>query len=71
MAETRRILTPMPEGGRKKRVAAYARVSMDTEQLHHSLNAQVSYFRDKILANPEWEFVEVYCENIDYQPSRT
>lgn len=28
----------------RKRVAAYARVSMETERLNHSLSAQVSYY---------------------------
>ena len=28
----------------RKRVAAYARVSMETERLKHSLSAQISYY---------------------------
>ncbi len=35
----------------KMRVAAYARVSVDT--LHHSLAAQVSYYSTLIQKNPE------------------
>jgi site-specific DNA recombinase len=34
-------VTALPE---RKKVAAYARVSMETERLHHSLAAQVSYY---------------------------
>ena len=39
----------------KKKVAAYARVSKDTERLLHSVSAQVSYYSDLIQKNPEWE----------------
>ena len=36
----------------RKKVAAYARVSMETERLKHSLSAQVSYYRAFIQKNP-------------------
>ena len=38
----------------RKKVAAYARVSMETERLNHSLSAQVSYYSNLIQSNPEW-----------------
>lgn len=48
-------ITPsMPQLQRKKRVAAYARVSMDSERLMHSLSAQVSYYSELIQKNPEY-----------------
>lgn len=47
----------------KKRVAAYARISMDTEKLQHSLSAQVSYYNEKIQKNPNWLFAGVYADN--------
>lgn len=40
----------------RKRVAAYARVSMETERLNHSLSAQVSYYSGLIQKNPAWEY---------------
>ena len=46
----------------KKRVAAYARVSMDTERLMHSISAQISYYSELIQKNPEWEYVGVYAD---------
>ncbi len=46
----------------KKRVAAYARVSMESERLMHSLSAQVSYYSEFIQNNPEWEYVGVYTD---------
>ena len=39
MAKIRRIEPNIPRLGGRKRVAAYARVSMETELLHHSLSA--------------------------------
>lgn len=49
----------MPE---RKKVAAYARVSMETERLHHSLSAQVSYYSELIQSNPKWEYAGVYAD---------
>ena len=45
---------------KKLRVAAYARVSVDT--LHHSLAAQVSYYSSLIQKNPTWEYAGVYAD---------
>ena len=45
---------------KKLRVAAYARVSVDT--LHHSLAAQVSYYSNLIQKNPSWEYAGVYAD---------
>lgn len=47
---------------KKVKVAAYARVSMDTDRLRHSLSAQISYYNNLIQNNPDWEFVEVYAD---------
>ena len=44
---------------RRKRVAAYARVSMESESMANSLAAQMDYFRKKIENNPEWEFAGI------------
>jgi len=46
----------------KKRVAAYARVSRDSERLMHSLSAQVSYYSALIQKNPDWEYAGVYAD---------
>ena len=46
----------------RKRVAAYARVSLDSEQLMHSLSAQVSYYNKKIQTNPDWLFAGVFAD---------
>lgn len=45
------------------KVAAYARVSTETERLMHSLSAQISYYSDLIQKNPEWEYAGVYADS--------
>ena len=47
----------------KKKVAAYARISMETEKMLHSLSAQVSFYSAYIQKNPEWEYVGVYSDD--------
>lgn len=63
MRNVRKIEQTNPVLPKRKRVAAYARVSTDTERLSHSLSAQVSYYSDLIQHNPEWEYVGVYADN--------
>ena len=46
----------------RKRVAAYARVSMETDALMHSLAAQISHYSTLIQANPEWDYAGVYAD---------
>ena len=50
------------EATAKKRVAAYARVSTDSESMNHSLATQVSYYSTKIRQNPEWEYAGVFAD---------
>lgn len=47
---------------RKKRVAAYARVSTDSDEQLSSYEAQVDFYTKYIKSNPEWEFVFVYTD---------
>ena len=46
---------------KKKRVAAYARVSSGKDAMLHSLSAQVSYYSDYI-QNNGWEYAGVYAD---------
>ena len=46
----------------QKKVAAYARVSVSTEQLMHSLSAQISYYSELIQRTPGWEYAGVYAD---------
>ena len=55
--------TAMPiHNTRKRRVAAYARVSTKEEEQLNSYDAQVSYYTQYISSNAEWDFVGVYAD---------
>ncbi|MEA5031422.1 MAG: recombinase family protein [Sphaerochaeta sp.] len=54
-----RAITSLPA---KKRVAAYARVSVDSDELMQSLAAQVSHYSARIQANSSWEYAGVYAD---------
>ena len=45
-----------------KRVAAYVRVSVDTDKTERSFSNQVSYFSELIQSNPEWVYAGVYSD---------
>ena len=47
---------------KKRRVAAYARVSSNSEEQKTSYDAQVSFYTEYITSNPEWEFVGIYAD---------
>ena len=46
----------------KRKVAAYARVSTDSEEQLSSYEAQVDYYTRYIQSKSNWEFVEVYTD---------
>lgn len=46
----------------KRRVAAYARVSMDYEEQITSYQAQVRFYTNYIKSRPNWQFVDVYTD---------
>ena len=46
----------------RRKVAAYARVSTDSEEQLTSYEAQVDYYTKYIQQNPDWQFVEVYTD---------
>lgn len=51
------LLASRHNPNRPLNVAAYCRVSTDAEDQINSYNAQMSYYRDKIMKNPKWRFV--------------
>ena len=63
MAKISRVEPKLQAPARRQRVAAYARVSKDTERLMHSVSAQVSYYSELIQSNPEWEYAGVYADS--------
>lgn len=63
MAKITKVEQAVPTIKAKKKVAAYARVSAESERLEHSLSAQVSYYSSMIQNNPEWEYAGVFADN--------
>ena len=47
---------------KKRKVAAYARVSTDHEEQQSSYEAQVDYYTTYIQGRDDWEFVSVYAD---------
>lgn len=63
MPATLNRFTAMPIAStRKRRVAAYARVSTDSEEQQTSYEAQVEYYTQYISSKADWEFVKVYTD---------
>ena len=56
------ITVPGVNMPKKKRVAAYARVSSGKDAMLHSLSAQVSAYSSLIQRTPGWQFVKVYAD---------
>lgn len=59
---TRDVSSTILQMKQRKKVAAYARVSTDSEEQLTSYEAQVDYYTKHIRSNREWEFVEVYTD---------
>lgn len=57
-----RVQFPNAQKVKLLRTAAYARVSSGKDAMLHSLSAQVSYYNELILSNPEWLFAGVYAD---------
>lgn len=62
MRKISKVERKIPQMPNRKKVAAYARVSMESERLQHSLSAQISYYSDLIQKYPDWEYVGVYAD---------
>lgn len=62
MAKTIRKMPQQAQLQRKKRVAAYARVSSGKDAMLHSLSAQVSHYNALIQKESDWEFAGVYAD---------
>ena len=51
-----------PRRSGKQRVAAYCRVSTDSEEQLNSYAAQMSHYTQKIEENPDWEMAGVFAD---------
>ena len=50
------------QSAKKKKVAAYCRVSTDQEEQLSSYENQVRYYTDMIEKNPEYDLVDIYAD---------
>ena len=57
-----RVEQKISEIPKRKRVAAYARVSVESARMQHSLSAQASYYSSLIQKNPAWKYAGVYAD---------
>lgn len=57
-----RVIQSSQKLAKRLNVAAYARVSKTKDSLLHSLDAQVTYYRDLIRNNKQWCFKGVYAD---------
>lgn len=62
MGTMRRITAPI-EKKHARKVAAYARISMETERSPKSLSLQISYYSDLIQSTPGWEYAGVFYDS--------
>ncbi|MDR1599674.1 MAG: recombinase family protein [Oscillospiraceae bacterium] len=58
----RQLRTAAPPLPKRKRVAAYARVSSGKEAMLHSLSAQISYYSESIATHSDWEYMGVFAD---------
>ena len=49
--------------GNKLKVAAYVRVSSDSDDQENSFITQYDYYNNLINANPDWIYVDIYADN--------
>lgn len=63
MKKVSKIEARKPAVPKLMKVAAYARVSAETDRTIHSLSAQVSFYSDMIQKTPGWQYVGVYADN--------
>lgn len=56
-------ITPPPQRARARKVAAYARISMETDRTPKSLSAQISRYSELIQATPGWEYAGVFADS--------
>ena len=54
--------TPGKSSSQKLRVAAYCRVSTDSEEQINSYKNQLAYYTEKIDSNPDWKMAGIYAD---------
>ncbi|EFL94026.1 recombinase family protein [Mobiluncus curtisii] len=56
-------VTPPPQRAGTRKVAAYARISMETDRTPKSLSAQISHYSELIQSTPGWEYAGVFADS--------
>ena len=59
---TKSAPTSGPRRSGKQRVAAYCRVSTDSEEQLNGYAAQKTYYTQKIEENPDWEMAGIFAD---------
>ena len=59
---TKQAAAPGRASGRPQRVAAYCRVSTDSEEQLTSYTAQKAYYTQKNDENPDWEMAGIFAD---------
>lgn len=62
MREISKVERKLPKLPPKKKVAAYARVSTETNRTFHSFSAQVCHYSEHIQKNTAWIFAGIYAD---------
>lgn len=62
MREVIKLESKITQPVKRKRVAAYARVSSGKDAMLHSLSAQISYYNSLIGSRGDWELVGIYAD---------
>ena len=62
MYDYERLNQEKKTAGKRKRVAAYCRVSTDSDDQTNSFESQRTFFRQYIERNPDWELFEIYAD---------
>ena len=62
---TRQATARGPRHDGKQRVAAYCRVSTNSEEQLNSYVAQKTYYTQKIEENPDWELAGIFADDSD------
>jgi DNA invertase Pin-like site-specific DNA recombinase len=59
------VINPLEQLPSKLRVAAYCRVSSNSDEQQNSYASQVRYYTTVIGENPDWELVDVYADDAE------
>jgi DNA invertase Pin-like site-specific DNA recombinase len=62
MPKITKLQPSVPALPTRKKVAAYARVSVTRDRTEHSLSAQISHYSEYIQHRAEWEYAGVYAD---------